>query len=69
MPKTKRPFDWEVYVNGEFEDVLTMTRNEMKEYQKLHPTYILKEIGYSDEIYETKQINNKHIVTRKKRKR
>jgi len=35
MPKTTKPFDWEVYdENGEFFDILTMTRAESKEYQK-----------------------------------
>ena len=25
MPKTKKKFDWEIYENGEFVDILSMT--------------------------------------------
>ena len=50
MPKTTKPFDWEVYdENDEFIDILTMTRSEVKDYKKTHPNYTLKEIGYSDD--------------------
>ena len=50
MPKTTKPFDWEIYdENGEFLDILTMTRDESKEYQKTHPNYTLTEIGYNDD--------------------
>ena len=49
MPKTKNKFDWEVYdINGEFVDILNMTRHEMKEYQKKHPHLELHEISYTD---------------------
>ena len=37
MPKTTKPFDWEVYdENGEFIDILSMTRDEMKRYKNKH---------------------------------
>lgn len=50
MPKTTKPFDWEVYdENDNFLDILTMTRDEMKEYKHSHPSYTLKEISYSDD--------------------
>lgn len=49
MPKTKKKFDWEVYdENEDFFDILTMSRNEMKDYKKSHPNYTLREIEYSD---------------------
>ena len=49
MPKTKKRFDWEVYdENGEFLDIITMTRDECKNYKKKFPHYSLQELGYSD---------------------
>ena len=50
MPRTNKPFDWEVYdEDGEFLDILSMTRNDVKDYKKSHPGYMLKEIGYTDD--------------------
>ena len=50
MPKTKKKFDWEVYDdNGEFIDILTMSRTEAKEYQLNFPSYRLQEIEYTNE--------------------
>jgi len=55
MPKTKKKFDWEVYDNqGEFLDILSMTRHESKEYLKKFPNYKLQEIGYSDGVNNSK---------------
>lgn len=49
MPKTKKRFDWEVYdEEGEFLDIITMTRDESKNYKKKFPKYSLQEIGYSN---------------------
>lgn len=49
MPKTNNKFDWEIFdENDEFLDILTMTRDESKEFLKSHPTYSLKEIEYND---------------------
>lgn len=49
MPKTKKLFDWEVYTDtGELFDVLTMTRDQAKQYQKEFPDMSLNEIGYND---------------------
>lgn len=49
MPKTNKKFDWEVYdKNGELLDVLTMTRNEAKEYHKKFPKLTLQEIMYNE---------------------
>ena len=49
MPKTKKKFDWEIYEGENFLDMLSMSRNEMKEYQKNHPEYSIKEVGYTDD--------------------
>ena len=50
MPRTNKPFDWEVYdEDGEFLDILSMTRNDVKDYKKSHPGYVLKEIGYTED--------------------
>ena len=50
MPKTTKPFDWEVYdENGEFIDILSMTRDEMKRYKNKHSKYTLNELGYTDD--------------------
>lgn len=55
MPKTKKKFDWEVYdEQGEFLDILSMTRRECKEYQAKFPNYKLQEIGYSDGVNSSK---------------
>lgn len=43
-------FDWEIYdENGEFLDVLTMTRDEMREYHHQFPNQTYKEIDAADE--------------------
>lgn len=55
MPKTKKLFDWEVYEDGELIDVLTMTRNQMKEYKEAHPDVILCEISYHDGEDDTRK--------------
>ena len=49
MPKTKKKFDWEIYEGDECIDMLSMSRDEMKEYQKNHPEYIIREVGYTDD--------------------
>lgn len=49
MPKTKKKFDWEIYEGIEFIDMLSMSRDEMREYQKAHPEYTIKEVGYTDD--------------------
>lgn len=49
MPKTKKLFDWEVYTDsGDLFDVLTMTRDQAKQYKKEFPDMIIKEISYHD---------------------
>ena len=49
MPTTKKKFNWEVFDNnGNFLDILTMSRNESKIYQEKFPNYKLHEIGYTD---------------------
>lgn len=49
MPKTKKKFDWEVYdKDDEFIDIITMTRDEAKNYKKDFPNYRLQELGYSE---------------------
>lgn len=49
MPKTKKRFDWEVRdKDGKFLDILTMTRNEAKDYAKKRPDLVLQEIAYTD---------------------
>lgn len=48
MPKTKKKFDWEVYKDGECIDILSMSRNEAKEYINHFPDLQLQEIGYTD---------------------
>lgn len=46
----KTKFDWEVYdENGEFLDVLTMSRDEMRDYHHQFPNHTYKEIDTSDE--------------------
>ena len=55
MPKTKKLFDWEVYQEGELIDVLTMTRDQMKSYQKLHPDLTLCEINFYDGENDTRK--------------
>lgn len=50
MPKTKKKFDWEIYnKDGDFIDMLTLSRDEAKLYQKKFPDYILKVIAYTDD--------------------
>ena len=49
MPKTKRKFDWEIYnKEGEFIDILTLSRDEAKIYKHKFPDYVLKVISYTD---------------------
>ena len=49
MPKTKRKFDWEIYnKEGEFIDILTLSRDEAKIYKNKFPDYVLKAISYND---------------------
>ena len=49
MPKTRKKFNWEVFdESGNFLDILTMSRNEAKVYQKQFPNYKLREIEYTD---------------------
>lgn len=50
MPKTKKKFDWEIYdIEGEFLDIISMTRTEAKKYQEMFPDYKLQEIMYTDD--------------------
>ena len=50
MPKTKKKFDWEIFdTEGNFLDILTMSRSEAKEYQENFPTYKLHEISYTED--------------------
>lgn len=50
MPKTTKKFDWEIYdENGEFIDILSMSRTECKKYKEQFPNYSVQEIGYSDD--------------------
>lgn len=49
MPKTTKKFDWEIYDGDECIDILSMTRSEMKEYQKLYPNYKISEVEYTDD--------------------
>lgn len=49
MSKTKKKFDWEIYDrDGEFLDILSMSRDEAKNYKKEFPHYKLQELGYTD---------------------
>jgi len=49
MPKTKKKFDWEITdENGEFIDVISMTNDEAKEYQKHFPDYDVSKIDYTE---------------------
>lgn len=49
MPKTRKKFDWEIYdENDEFIDILTMSRDEAKDYKKKFPKHQLQEIMYND---------------------
>ncbi len=49
MSKTRKKFDWEIYEGDECIDMLSMSRKEMKEYQKNHPEFIIREVGYTDD--------------------
>ena len=56
MPKTKKLFDWEVYTDtGELLDILTMSREQAKQYQKEFPDMLLNEIGYNDGEDDTRE--------------
>lgn len=50
MPKTNKKFDWEIYdKNGDFLDILSLNRNEAREYQKKFPNHKMQEISYSED--------------------
>ena len=49
MPNTKKKFDWEIYDGDEFIDILSMTRDEAKEYRKQFPNFEVLEIAYTDD--------------------
>ena len=67
MPKTTKKFDWEIYdQDEEFIDILSMTRDEMKEYKDSHKGYQVKEIGYTsddggDDSWETDSKENRNV--------
>lgn len=67
MPKTKKLFDWEVYTDtGELFDVLTMSREQAKQYQKEFPNMLLNEIGYNDgedDTWESSSIKDRNIYS------
>lgn len=49
MPKTKKLLDWEVYdKNGNFLDILTMSRHDANEYVRSTPGIKLQEIDYTE---------------------
>lgn len=76
MPKTKKLFDWEVYTDaGELVDILTMSREQAKQYQKEFPDMLLNEIGYNDgedDTRESSSTENRNIhsvcIPRRRRK-
>lgn len=50
MSKTNKRFDWEIYDNnGNFLDIISMTRAESKLYLQKFPNYHLTEIAYTDD--------------------
>ena len=49
MPKTKKKFDWEIYEDDEFIDILSMTRDEAKAYKLQFPNQEVLEIAYTEE--------------------
>lgn len=56
MPKTKKLFDWEVYdENKNFIDILSMTRDDAKIYQKNHSEFFITEIAYNDGEDDTRE--------------
>lgn len=67
MPKTTKKFDWEIYdQEEEFIDILSMTRDEMKQYKDSHKDYTVKEIGYTsddggDDSWETDSKKDRDI--------
>lgn len=67
MPKTKKLFDWEVYTDtGELFDILTMSREQAKQYQKEFPDMLLNEIGYNDgedDTWESSSIKDGNIYS------
>lgn len=67
MPKTKKLFDWEVYTDsGELFDILTMSREQAKQYQKEFPDMLLNEIGYNDgenDTWETSSTKDRNIYS------
>lgn len=67
MPKTKKLFDWEVYTDtGELFDILTMTRDQAKQYKKEFPDMLLNEIGYNDredDTWDSSSSKNRNIYS------
>lgn len=67
MPKTTKKFDWEIYdQEDEFIDILSMTRDEMKQYKNSYKDYTVKEIGYTsddggDDSWETDSKKDRDI--------
>ena len=60
MPKTNKPFDWEIYEGGDFVDIISMSRSDMQKFQKNHPEYTVKELGYTDDrTDDSSEINSK----------
>ena len=56
MPKTKKLFDWEIYDKDKnFIDILSMTRDDAKIYQKNHPEFFITEIAYNDGEDDTRK--------------
>ena len=56
MPKTKKLFDWEIYDGDKnFIDILSMTRDDAKTYQKNHPEFFITEIAYNDGEDDTRE--------------
>ena len=59
MPKTTKLFDWEVYdKDGNFLDILSMTRDQSKEYRKANPELIVNEIAYNDGEDDTREVDS-----------
>ena len=49
MPKTNKKFDWEIYEGDEFIDILSMTNDEAREYQRNFPNQEVLKITYTEE--------------------
>lgn len=65
MPKTSKPINWEVYdESGDFIDILSMTRDDMKAYRSSHEGYTVKEIDNNDggdDTWETGRETRRNI--------